>query len=86
MKKKESCWMLTLILVSSALTGCMGQGVALTLNADGTCTYMVKYLYEKETFQESINQAAGTSPLTTADFTKAEETINGMTYLTFSRQ
>ena len=64
----------------------MGQGVALTLNADGTCTYMVKYLYEKETFQESINQAAGTSPLTTADFTKAEETINGMTYLTFSRQ
>ena len=78
--------MLTLILVISALTGCMGQGVALTLNADGTCTYMVKYLYEKETFQESINQAAGTSPLTTADFTKAEETINGMTYLTFSRQ
>ena len=86
MKKKLSCLMLTLILVISALTGCMGQGVALTLNADGTCTYMVKYLYEKETFQESINQAAGTSPLTTADFTKAEETINGMTYLTFSRQ
>ena len=86
MKKKISCLMLTLILVISALTGCMGQGVALTLNADGTCTYTVKYLYEKETFQESINQSAGTSPLTTADFTKAEETIDGMTYITFSRQ
>lgn len=86
MKKKLSCLMLTLILVISALTGCMGQGVALTLNADGTCTYTVKYLYEKETFQESINQSAGTSPLTTADFTKAEETIDGMTYITFSRQ
>ncbi len=86
MKKKLSCLMLTLILVISTLTGCMGQGVALTLNADGTCTYTVKYLYEKETFQESINQSAGTSPLTTADFTKAEETIDGMTYITFSRQ
>lgn len=86
MKKKISCLTLTLILVISALTGCMGQGVALTLNADGTCTYTVKYLYEKETFQESINQSAGTSPLTTADFTKAEETIDGMTYITFSRQ
>lgn len=86
MKKKISCLMLTLVLVISALTGCMGQGVALKLNADGTCTYMVKYLYEKETFQETLNQSANTSPLMTSDFTRAEETINGMTYITFSRQ
>lgn len=78
--------MLTLILVISALTGCMGQGVSMTLNADGTCSYTVKYLYEKQTFETSLNQSANTSPLMTTDFTKAEETINGMTYITFSRQ
>lgn len=86
MKKKLSCLMLTLILVISALTGCMGQGVSMTLNADGTCSYTVKYLYEKQTFETSLNQSANTSPLMTTDFTKAEETINGMTYITFSRQ
>lgn len=78
--------MLTLILVISTLTGCMGQGVSMTLNADGTCSYTVKYLYEKQTFETSLNQSANTSPLMTTDFTKAEETINGMTYITFSRQ
>lgn len=78
--------MLTLILVISALTGCMGQGVSMTLNADGTCSYTVKYLYEKQTFETSLNQSANTSPLMTTDFTKSEETINGMTYITFSRQ
>ncbi len=86
MKKKLSCLILTLILVISALTGCMGQGVSMTLNADGTCSYTVKYLYEKQTFETSLNQSANTSPLMTTDFTKAEETINGMTYITFSRQ
>ena len=86
MKKKLSCLMLTLILVISALTGCMGQGVSMTLNADGTCSYTVKYLYEKQTFETSLNQSANTSPLMTTDFTKAEETINGMTYIPFSRQ
>lgn len=86
MKKKLSCLMLTLILVISTLTGCMGQGVSMTLNADGTCSYTVKYLYEKQTFETSLNQSANTSPLMTTDFTKAEETINGMTYITFSRQ
>lgn len=78
--------MLTLILVVSALTGCMGQGVTLTLNADGTCSYTVKYLYEKQTFETSFNQSANTSPLMSADFTRGEENINGMTYITFSRQ
>lgn len=86
MKKKLSCLILTLILVISALTGCMGQGVSMTLNADGTCSYTVKYLYEKQTFETSLNQSANTSPLMTTDFTKTEETINGMTYITFSRQ
>ena len=86
MKKKLSCLMLTLILVISALTGCMGQGVSMTLNADGTCSYTVKYLYEKQTFETSLNQSANTSPLMTTDFTKAEETIIGFTYFTFPRQ
>ena len=86
MKKKLSCLMLALILVISALTGCMGMEAAMTLNADGTCSYKVKYLYEKQTFEQSLNQSANTSPLTSSDFTKAEETINGMTYITFCRE
>lgn len=85
-KKKLSCLMLTLILMVGALTGCMGQGVALTLNADGTCSYTVKYLYEKQTFETSLSQSANTSPLMSTDFTRGEENINGMTYITFSRQ
>lgn len=57
MKKKLSCLLLTLVLVVGALTGCMGSNTALVLNADGTCVYTVKYMYEKETFQTTLDEA-----------------------------
>ena len=86
MKKKLSCLLLTLVLVIGALTGCMGSNTALVLNADGTCVYTVKYMYEKETFQTTLDEAKDKSPLFGGDFTRAEETVGDMTYYTFSRQ
>ena len=86
MKKKLSCLLLTLVLVIGALTGCMGSNTALVLNADGTCVYTVKYMYEKETFQTTLDEAKDKSPLFCGDFTRAEETVGDMTYYTFRRQ
>lgn len=80
MKKKLSCLLLTLVLVIGALTGCMGSNTALVLNADGTCVYTVKYMYEKETFQTTLDEAKDKSPLFGGDFTRAEETVGDMTY------
>ena len=56
MKKKLSCLLLTLVLVVGALTGCMGSNTALVLNADGTCVYTVKYMYEKDSRQHWTRQ------------------------------
>lgn len=86
MKKKLSCLLLTLVLMIGALTGCMGSNTALVLNADGTCVYTVKYMYEKETFQTTLDEAKDKSPLFCGDFTRVEETVGDMTYYTFSRQ
>lgn len=64
----------------------MGSNTALVLNADGTCVYTLKYMYEKETFQTTLDEAKDKSPLFSGDFTRAEETVGDMTYYTFSRQ
>ncbi|RHP87326.1 hypothetical protein [Roseburia sp. AM59-24XD] len=71
MKKKLFCLLLTLVLVIGTLTGCMGSNTALVLNADGTCVYTLKYMYEKETFQTTLDEAKDKSPLFSGDFTRA---------------
>jgi hypothetical protein len=87
MKKKLLSSILVLTMVVCMLTGCLGQSVSITLNGDGTCSYFLKYLYEKSTYESLLTDSYSTSssPLLSGDFAQGEETVNGMTYLTFSR-
>ncbi len=78
------------MLVMSLLTGCYGKKEAMTVNADGTCTYKVTYLYSKELYDESKNSGSDNSsskqPLETGDFVKEETSIDGKPYYSFTRE
>lgn len=76
---------LTLILALGLLTGCVGENTSIILKEDGTCSYTIKYMYEKSTYETLLNQSNTTSPLLSGDFAQAEETVSGTVYLTFSR-
>jgi hypothetical protein len=85
MKKKIVSMILMAAMMICMLTGCVGQSISVTLNGDGTCSYLLKYLYEKNTYESLLDQSNSTSPLLSGDFARAEETVNGVTYLTFTR-
>lgn len=77
---------LAMTLILGMLTGCMGQGMTMAVNGDGTCSYTMKYSYEQSMYQTLV--AAGdssSSVLESGDFIKGTETVGGATYLTFTR-
>ncbi len=85
-KKRILAVLLTMTMLVSMLTGCMGQQNNIGVNADGTCAYTMKLLYEKSMYDDLV--AAGstsTSYVTSGDFAQATETINGKTYYSFTR-
>lgn len=86
-KKKFSALFFTLTLVVAMLTGCMGQGMGITLNSDGTCAYTMKYFYEKTTYDALVQGGAiKDSILGTGDFQQTTETIEGKSYYVFTRE
>lgn len=88
MRIKRKAWTMifAMALVVAMLTGCMGQGYAITLNGDGTCAYTMKYLYEKSTYDAIVEGgAASNSVLSSGDFSQTTETIEGKTYYAFTR-
>lgn len=78
---------LSLILVFS-LTGCCGEQLTTTLNADGTSTLTFKYLYEKSFYDSLMNDNSisnSDTAIKSGDFTETVETIGKYSYYGFSR-
>lgn len=92
-KKKRHCLsaILVLVLVAGTLTGCMGEHVSIGFQPDGSCSYSMKYMFEKSMYNyTSLSVDEDISMLEegilgSGDFQKATENINGKEYYTYSR-
>lgn len=85
-KKKLLALFLTMTMIVGMLTGCMGQQNLITINADGTCGYTVRAMYEQSTYEEmNANGSISATYLGSGDFTQSTEMINDKTYYVFTR-
>lgn len=73
-------------MLAGMLTGCMGQQMNVNINADGTCGYTMKYLYEQSMYDSMTSSGdTSSSALNSGDFEKKTETIDSKIYYSFSR-
>lgn len=86
MKKRMIAMILTLTLVVGMLTGCMGEQVTVMVNGDGTCSFAIRYLVEKTTYDYlTISGDASVFNEYFADAVASVEEINQKTYHVFAR-
>ncbi len=85
-KKKLLALFLTMTMLVGMLTGCMGQQNLIAVNADGTCSYTVKVLYEQSAYDEmNAGGSLSSTYIGSGDFTQTTETIDGKNYQAFTR-
>lgn len=85
-KRKTIAIFAALTLMAGLLTGCMGQSMTIGINADGSCSYTLKFLYEQSMYDSLTTAGDGSaSALNSGDFEKKTESINSKTYYTFTR-
>lgn len=86
MKKRLIAMILTLTLVIGMLTGCMGEQVTVVVNGDGACSFAIRYLVEKSTYDYlAISGDASFLNEYFADAVASMEEINQKTYHVFAR-
>lgn len=81
-------FLLTLALVVSILTGCMGNQAVVDIHADGTCSFQIKYYYEKSMLDLILMDSTESSEFVftaSGDFEQGTEVRYGKTYYSFSR-
>ncbi len=86
-RKRAVVLVLILAMTISALTGCMGNQAVVDIHADGTCSFQIKYYYEKTMLDMLLMEGTSSDFVFTAsgDFIQETETRYGKTYYSFSR-